>query len=88
MQDISSRELSGGNVYLVCRLTRRGKLIFENKKEKTNEFRRPFGCAVLNLDDEMLTKIAEQEQEFTLPIYTSAQENQFAHLHDSTTSVI
>jgi hypothetical protein len=71
---------------LVYRLIRKGKLVFESKKDKKNqlEFRRPFGCAVLPIDDQLIAKISNKETEITVsPIYSSSQEINFATLHES-----
>jgi hypothetical protein len=40
-------------LYLVCKLVRKGRMVAtgdsKSKSKKTNELRRPFGCAVLHL---------------------------------------
>jgi len=81
--DILQKELSG-SLYLVCRLIRKGKLQYEAKKDKKEqaEFRRPFGCSVLQLDESILSKIVGKEGEFTVPIYAPVDEAQFPVLHD------
>jgi hypothetical protein len=70
-------------------MIRKGKLLYESKKDKKNqvETRRPFGCAALCLDDQLWAKILlGKEIEFTMaPIYSTLQESQFATLHDGTT---
>lgn len=76
-----SKDLS--QLYLVCRLLRRGKLLYENKKEKkAGEYRRPFGGSLLYLDDEKLMQISAKETEFTLPVYSPLQEHQFSNIHE------
>jgi hypothetical protein len=75
-------------MYLVCRLYRKGKIVYESKKEKNTqqvpEWRRPFGCAVLLLDESVTSKVQNKESEFTVPVYASSQENNFGILHDRT----
>jgi hypothetical protein len=70
----------------VCRLNRRGKLVPEAKKEKKQvlEYRRPFACAVLPFDEKDLPM--NKEMEFTIPLYSTAQENNYATLYDRNTS--
>ncbi len=69
-------------------MIRKGKLVYESKKDKKNqpETRRPFGFAVMCLEDQLLAKIAGgKEVEFTMaPIYSTIQESLFATLHDRT----
>lgn len=59
-------------------------LISFSKKDKKQqaEFRRPFGCAVLHLDEPLLSKIGGKEGEFIIPIYSPVDESQFPVLHD------
>lgn len=71
------------SLYVIFRLVRKGKLLYENKKEKKGfDYRRPFGAAVLHIDDEKLSVISVRETEFTIQVYSSVQETQFANLHD------
>jgi len=77
--DISKKELQA-DLYLVCRLIRKGKMLTEsNKKAGTITYRRPFGCSALKLEDNIT---AGKETEHTMPIYTSTQEGQFPLLHE------
>ena len=82
---LSSKEMHN-NLCIVYRLIRKGKLVYESKKDKKNqlEFRRPFGCAVLPIDDPLIAKTSNKETEITVsPIFTSSQEINFANLQDS-----
>eukprot|EP01132_Coremiostelium_polycephalum_P004848 gene4848-6043_t len=77
--DISKKELQS-DLYLVCRLIRKGKMLYDsNKKSGSIFYRRPFGCAVLRIEDNISVG---KEMEHTIPIYTSSQESQFPMLHE------
>ncbi|EFA76538.1 SH3 domain-containing protein [Heterostelium album PN500] len=77
--DISKKELQM-DLYLVCRLIRKGKMLTESsKKAGPLLYRRPFGCSVLRIEDAITVG---KEMEHTIPIYTSNQESTFALLHE------
>eukprot|EP01133_Synstelium_polycarpum_P010994 gene10994-12806_t len=77
--DISKKELQT-DLYLVCRLIRKGKMLTEsNKKAGPLLYRRPFGCAVLRIEDNIAVG---KEMEHTIPIYTSTTEATFPILHE------
>ncbi|KYQ89326.1 SH3 domain-containing protein [Tieghemostelium lacteum] len=77
--DISKKELTS-DLYLVCRLIRTGKMLYDsNKKAGTIHYRRPFGCSVLKIEDNVSIG---KEMEHTIPIYTSTGESTFPILHE------
>ncbi|GAM22716.1 hypothetical protein SAMD00019534_058910 [Acytostelium subglobosum LB1] len=77
--DISRKELQQ-ELYLVCRLIRRGRMLTDsNKKAGALSYRRPFGCAVLKIEDNVAYA---KELEHTMPIYTASQESSFSTLHE------
>ncbi|PRP86041.1 hypothetical protein PROFUN_05812 [Planoprotostelium fungivorum] len=87
-KDINEGDLNG-NVFLLARINRLGRLIPGKKKEKGDkDFRRPFGAAVqqLNLND-LMPNPEEDEDEgpevsYNLAIYTAEDENDTAILCD------
>eukprot|EP01114_Cavostelium_apophysatum_P020900 TRINITY_DN713_c0_g1_i1.p1 TRINITY_DN713_c0_g1~~TRINITY_DN713_c0_g1_i1.p1 ORF type:complete len:1705 (+),score=520.73 TRINITY_DN713_c0_g1_i1:76-5190(+) len=86
-KDLSESDVLG-EIYLVCRLVRKGRILPElkGKTKKTTEYRRPFGCAVLKLlktagPDSVFNDFGT-EKEHTLPIFTSESENDICNLHE------
>ncbi|GAM25576.1 hypothetical protein SAMD00019534_087510 [Acytostelium subglobosum LB1] len=77
--NISKKELQM-DIYLVCRLIRKGKMLTDSsKKAGPILYRRPFGCAVLRIEDNIA---AGKETEHTIPIYTTNQESNFSNIHE------
>ncbi|EGG21230.1 SH3 domain-containing protein [Cavenderia fasciculata] len=76
--DVSKKELQA-DLYLVCRLVRKGKMLVDGKKTGPLPYRRPFGCSVLRIDDNITVG---RELVHTIPIYTSTQESVFPILHE------
>jgi len=79
--DLSSSDLLR-ELYLVCRVFRKGKLVVDSRKNPLTAFRRPFGAGVMFVGDILREKVIdEEEKEFIIPIY-SCNESDFHLLDD------
>eukprot|EP00742_Colponemidia_sp_Colp-10_P004488 GILJ01004791.1.p1 GENE.GILJ01004791.1~~GILJ01004791.1.p1 ORF type:complete len:1775 (+),score=309.30 GILJ01004791.1:791-5326(+) len=77
------------SLYLVCRIIRRGQLQLQEGgpkgKHAHDSFRRPFGCAVLNLTQAIATEQLVDGRELcpdNMEIFVAKEESQFASLHE------
>lgn len=68
------------DVYLVCKIFRKGKLVADSKKTANAEYRRPYGAGVIDLYD-VISGDHEDEKEYTIPIY-NCNEVEFHVLED------
>ncbi|KAJ7386091.1 Dedicator of cytokinesis protein 3 [Desmophyllum pertusum] len=82
--DLGSKDISA-EAYLVAHIVRVGRMLPDgsSKKVSTASYRRPFGCAVLDIVD-VLTGKEEllEEKEFHMPIFTCS-DSDFWTVHDS-----
>ena len=80
-------ELGSGNlrdkVFLVCRIFRHGRMSASTSdKEKPSQlFRRPFGCAAMDVSEVLQDGGAgDPDREYTMPIFVANNEQDFASL--------
>ncbi|XP_078368993.1 dedicator of cytokinesis protein 1-like [Oculina patagonica] len=82
--DLGSKDVSA-EAYLVVHIVRVGRMLTDGstKKVSTASYRRPFGCAVLDIVD-VLTGKEEllEDKEFHMPIFTCS-DSDFWTVHDS-----
>ena len=81
-RDLSAGELQGG-IYLVCRIYRKGALIYDTKKKskKPRKYRRPYGVCAMDLRKlDLMSRVGEQLEK-TIQIYCTNNESKFFDLH-------
>jgi len=75
------------DLWLVCRIFRKGKLVFDGSKVKPGQrlHRRPFGCAACSMTESSLDSMIGREWEppnAAMTIYTCADESKFSRIHE------
>lgn len=70
-------EMAAQELYLICKIVRRGKLKAQQKDKKGVEYRRPFAAAVFPL-----TGMSAREKEQIVPILAASSEDAFVQLPD------
>jgi len=83
--DLSARDFQK-DLWLVCKIFRRGKLVFDATKPKSSDkYRRPFGCAACSLTESNLDAMIGREFEppnAAMTIYTCTDESKFSRIHE------
>jgi len=82
--DLGSKDISA-EAYLVAHIVRVGRMLTEGSSKKVSNasYRRPFGCAVLDIVDVLTGKEEQLEgKEFHMPIFTCS-DSDFWTVHDS-----
>jgi hypothetical protein len=77
LQDISKADLTS-ELYLVCKIHRRGKLKFGDKKAQQTTFRRPYGLSVLRISERF---VPGREYEHNLQVMQPKSDDHFSSLH-------
>ncbi|EDO31872.1 predicted protein, partial [Nematostella vectensis] len=80
--DLGSVELRSTDTYLVAHLIRVGKMLPESKKVSSVSYRRPYGCAVLDIVDLLQGKEEIENSELFMPIQFTS-ETEFLTIHES-----
>ncbi|XP_066992689.2 dedicator of cytokinesis protein 3 [Anabrus simplex] len=87
--DLGNADLSR-DMYLVAHVMRIGRMLYSDSVKKMSNhaasphqlFKRPHGCAVLNINEVLLNKeSSSEEREFTFKVY-QAEEKDFHQLHE------
>eukprot|EP00026_Physarum_polycephalum_P000045 Phypoly_transcript_00045.p1 GENE.Phypoly_transcript_00045~~Phypoly_transcript_00045.p1 ORF type:complete len:1883 (+),score=230.21 Phypoly_transcript_00045:40-5688(+) len=87
--DITYQDICSNELYLICNLIRKGKLVAGSEAKKSSKlYRRPFACATLQLTSQLLSNITSHTAEnkdyvITIPILAAANEASFHNLPDS-----
>ncbi|XP_065184733.1 dedicator of cytokinesis protein 2-like isoform X1 [Sycon ciliatum] len=81
--DLGNSDLKREEAYLVCKIIRIGRMIPTVHVKDPKEYRRPYGCAVLNIAQLLKSSrdTAEDTKECQLDIYGFENEGDFAELH-------
>eukprot|EP01156_Anaeramoeba_ignava_P024011 Anaeramoba_ignava/c21883_g2_i1.p1 GENE.c21883_g2_i1~~c21883_g2_i1.p1 ORF type:complete len:1811 (+),score=630.08 c21883_g2_i1:51-5435(+) len=85
-KDIPNSDLTP-NLYLVCRMMRLGVLLIDEKlqkkysKKKCREYRRPFGCGILQLSETILKYSKGNMKEETINMFLHSSDFNFFKLH-------
>lgn len=84
-QDLGNADLNR-DIYIVAQVMRIGRMLYSDSSKKVAShnqlFKRPHGCAVLNINDVLLNKEAtNEEKEFTFKVY-QGEEKDFHQLHE------
>uniref|UniRef100_A0AAV2MIR7 C2 DOCK-type domain-containing protein n=1 Tax=Knipowitschia caucasica TaxID=637954 RepID=A0AAV2MIR7_KNICA len=80
--DLGNKDLSREKIYLVCQIVRVGRMDLKesNSKKFTQNLRRPFGVAVMDISDIIKGKIdCDEEKQFFIPFAPVLAENDFLH---------
>ena len=84
--DLSARDFEK-DLWLVCRIYRKGRLVFDTAKAKSPQrlYRRPFGCAACSLTESNIDSMVGKEYEppnAAMTIYTCGDESKFSRIHE------
>uniref|UniRef100_A0A673BXH1 Dedicator of cytokinesis 2 n=1 Tax=Sphaeramia orbicularis TaxID=375764 RepID=A0A673BXH1_9TELE len=79
--DLGNKDLSREKIYLICQIVRVGRMdLKESNKKCTQNLRRPFGVAVMDISDIIKGKIeCDEEKQFFIPFFPVVAENDFLH---------
>uniref|UniRef100_A0A673BYL2 Dedicator of cytokinesis 2 n=1 Tax=Sphaeramia orbicularis TaxID=375764 RepID=A0A673BYL2_9TELE len=69
--DLGNKDLSREKIYLICQIVRVGRMdLKESNKKCTQNLRRPFGVAVMDISDIIKGKIeCDEEKQFFIPFF-------------------
>ncbi|KAG2471006.1 DOCK3 protein, partial [Polypterus senegalus] len=83
--DLSSKDLKR-DLYIVAHIIRTGRMLINDSKKGPPhvQYRRPYGCTVLSMND-VLQSISElkEEKDFVLKVYTCNNENEWYQIHEN-----
>ncbi len=78
LQDLSVADVESRNIFLVCQIIRRGKMLLDDKKNiSESPYRRPYACGILDVssvlqyqpETESTTIQNEELNSYSLPLY-------------------
>ncbi|XP_043933928.1 dedicator of cytokinesis protein 3 [Protopterus annectens] len=83
--DLSSKDFKR-DLYIIAHIIRRGRMLLNDSKKGPPhlQYRRPYGCAVLSIND-VLPSISElkEEKDFVSKVYTCNNENEWHQIHEN-----
>ncbi|XP_060904050.1 dedicator of cytokinesis protein 2-like [Labrus mixtus] len=80
--DLGNKDLGREKIYLICQIVRVGRMDQKeiNNKKCTQNLRRPFGVAVMDISDIIKGKIeCDEEKQHFIPFFPVVAENDFLH---------